>query len=238
MDWHTRSMPTFVACSVAGVVLVVAVGLQAPARSVGLRWKLPSSESPPLRAIEIDAPSPRKLPGFPEPELGMLARLGWIVAALLAFGLIVWALRWIVRVTRPPPPITLAAAGADSGVGSEPHAKVVRSGLAAALEIFTSERDPGNAVVRAWQGLEDAAAGAGLHRRPAETTSEFTARILYRSRNSAEPIDVLLSLYQRVRFGDHSPDAGEIAAARRSLAALVELWRTDLPERRPTRALR
>jgi hypothetical protein len=92
--------------------------------------------------------------------------------------------------------------------------------------------------VRAWQGLEDAAAAAGVTRRPAETTSEFTARILYRSRDSAEPIDVLLALYQRVRFGGHSPDASEIVAARDSLAALVDLWRTDLPERRPATVAR
>jgi hypothetical protein len=152
--------------------------------------------------------------------------------------MLVWGMRRLLRIMRPPPPITVAGAGAESGLSSEPDAKVLHSGLAAALQVLTGERDPGNAVVRAWQGLQDAAAAAGLDRRPAETTSEFTARILYRSRNSAGPIEILLSLYQRVRFGDHSPDAREIAAAGEALAALIELWRTDLPERRPARRAR
>jgi hypothetical protein len=232
------AMPTLVTCAVAGLVLVVAVGLQAPAHSVGLRWKLPRYAGRHLAAIEIDAPSPRELPGFADPDLGWLARLGWMLAALVAFWILVRLVRWVLRIARPPSAITVAGTGADSRVSGEPDAKKLRSGLAAALQVLTSERDPGNGVVLAWQGLQDAAAAAGIDRRPAETTSEFTARILYRSRNSAEPIDVLLSLYQRVRFGDHAPDAGEIAAARDSLAALVELWRTDLPERRQRRAAR
>jgi hypothetical protein len=231
-------MQTLAACAVAGLVLVVAVGFQAPAHSVGLRWRLPRSARRSLEAIEIDAPSPRELPGFAEPELGWLGRLGWILAALIAFGMLVWVVRRILRIMRPPPAITVAGVGSDSGAAGEPDAKKLQSGLAAALQVLTSERDPGNAVVRAWQGLQDAAAAAGLDRRPAETTSEFTARILYRSRQSAGAIDVLQSLYQRVRFGDHFPDAGEIAAARDSLAALVELWRTDLPERRRRRVAR
>ena len=232
-------MPTLVACAVAGFVLVVAVGLQAPARSVGLRWKPAPSAHRSLPAIEVPKPGPRELPPLAEPDFGLLGRLGWILAALVAAWILYRAARWILRITRPSPTITVAGAGADSGVPREPDAQVLQTGLAAALQVLTYHRDPGNAVVRAWQGLEDAAAAAGLDRRPAETASEFTARILYRSRDSAAPIDVLLSLYQRVRFGDHSPDAGEIDAARDSLATLVELWRTDLPERRrPARVAR
>ena len=46
------------------------------------------------------------------------------------------------------------------------------------------------------------------------------------------------SLYQRVRFGHHSPTTDEIAAAADSLATLVELWQADFAERRPTRTVR
>jgi hypothetical protein len=231
-------MPALVTCAVAGLSLVVAVGLQAPAVSVGLRWKPPPAARRALAPIELPKPGPRELPALAEPDLGWLSRLGWILAALVALALLVWLVRWVLRVTRPPAAITVAGVGADSRAPGEPDAQVLQSGLAAALQILISARDPGNGVVRAWQGLQDAAAAAGLERRPAETASEFTARILYRSRNSAEPIDRLLSLYQRVRFGDHSPGPGEIASAHDSLAVLVELWRTDLPERRPTRAVR
>ena len=133
---------------------------------------------------------------------------------------------------------TLARVGADAGMPTEANATIVQSGLVAAIELLASDRPPGNAVVQAWQALEDAAAAAGLTRRPAETASEFTARILYRSRRSAEPISVLLTLYQRVRFGEHEPSADEIIAARESLAVLFELWQADLPERRALRTAR
>ena len=63
-------------------------------------------------------------------------------------------------------------------------------------------------------------------------------RLLYRSRRSAEPITVLLSLYQRVRFGHHAPTTDEIAAARNALAILLDLWQADFPERRSARAAR
>jgi hypothetical protein len=227
-------MPTLFTCAVAGLVLVVAVGLQAPALSVGLRWKwTPRSSSLPPIDVEPFERGAIELAGSGERNPWPFSALAWILAALVALGILVWVMRRILRNTRSSPAITLTGMGAD-GVPREPDAQTVHSGLAAALQTLTSERDPGNAVVRAWQDLQDAAAAAGLDRRPAETTSEFTARILYRSRNSAEPIDLLQSLYQRVRFGDHSPDAGEIASARDSLRALVEIWQADLPDRHPT----
>lgn len=156
-------------------------------------------------------------------------------AALVLFALLVLFVRWLRHRTRRPPRTHVTRLGVDSGAVSEADAQILQSGLAAAIEILSSaDRDLSNAVVQAWQGLQDAAATAGLHRRPAETASEFTARILYRSRRSAEPIAVLLSLYQRVRFGEHTPTADEIAAARQSLDVLVGLWQADFPRRRAT----
>lgn len=231
--------PTLLACAVAGFVLVVAVGLQAPARSVGLRWKwtLRSRRLPPISIEPFDR-GVIEIAGSGGLDPWRFSPLAWILAALVAFGILIWITRGIRRNPRSSPAINLTGMGPDGGVPREANAQIVHSGLAAALQTLTLERDPGNAVVRAWQGLQDAAADAGLNRRPAETTSEFTARILYRSRNSAEPIDMLLSLYQRVRFGNHHPDAGEIASARDSLSALVKLWQTDLPDRHPTKGLR
>ncbi len=229
-------LPTLAACAAAGLALVVAVGLQAPATSVGFRWK----------------PTPREWVIVPlEQESGNIAFgsggaaddswLSWLLIALIALAVLA-ALRvlarWFLRRTRRAPALTVARTGADAGAPSEADAQIVRSGLAAALHILTTEPYSGNAVVRAWQGLQDAAALAGLERRPAETASEFTARILYRSKRSAEPIAELLSLYQRVRFGHHSPSEAEVAAARASLATLVDLWQADLPQRRPSRVTR
>ena len=220
-------MPTLVAC----LAIVMTVGLQERAVYVGPRWK----PGPRFRPREIRVEPFGMNAGLPEsqPIDFWPSWTTWALAALLALPLLVLAVRWIRRRTRPVPKMTAVRSGADSGVLTEANAQILQSGLAAAIQILSSgDRDLGNAVVQAWQGLQDAAAAAGLHRRPAETASEFTARILYRSRGSAEAIAVLLSLYQRVRFGEHYPTADEIDAARHSVDVLVGLWQADFPKRR------
>lgn len=165
------------------------------------------------------------------------------VLALLAVALILALVWWLRRAMRRRgdnvAAIEAFATGGDRlGAPSEADARVVRSGLAQALEILTAGPRSDNAVLRAWQRLERAAAEAGVDRRPAETAAEFTARILRRSTGSAQPIAVLLALYPRVRFGEHTPTAHEVAEAHTALSELVERWRRDLPERRASRVSR
>lgn len=235
------AFPTLAICSAAGLALVIAVGLQAPATSVGLRWQ-PAPQSrelldvPPLSFNwSLPLAGERQTHGWP-------AWLAWTLAALVAMAILpafARVFRHLIRhLMRQAPSVNFSGTGADSGAPSEANANIVMSGLASALQILNSERSSSDAVVQSWQGLENAAAAAGLERRPAETASEFTVRILYRSRGSAEPIAVLLSLYQRVRFGHHAPSTDEIAAARSALATLLDLWQADFPARRTARAAR
>lgn len=230
--WLT--MPTLVACTFACLALVVAVGLQAPAKSVGLRW-VPGPRSRTLDLIPTEPLEIVEALGDMKQDDSWPAWLVWSLIALAALAVLVVVVRLLRHLNRRAPTTNIVRIGADTEVPTEAEARILQSGLAAAIQILASDRDLGNAVVQAWQGLQDAAASAGLHRRPAETASEFTARILYRSRGSAEPIAELLSLYQRVRFGEHSPEAHEIAAARHSLAVLVNLWQADFPARRKPR---
>lgn len=233
--------PRLAICSTAGLALVIAVGLQAPASSVGLRWQPKERQRelldlPPLNfSWSLPLAGERQANGWP-------AWLTWALAAVVALAILfafARVIRHLIRhLMRRAPLFNVVGTGADSGAPSEANAKIVMSGLASALQILNSERSSSDAVVQAWQGLEDAAAAAGLKRRPAETASEFTVRILYRSRGSAEPITVLLSLYQRVRFGHHAPSTDEIAAVRGALATILDLWRADFPERRTARAAR
>lgn len=235
------AFPTLAICSAAGLALVIAVGLQAPAASVGMRWQ-PTQQ--PRQLLQFQPLSfSWSLPSAGERQAnGWLAWLTWAFAVVVALA-ILFALARVIRhlirhLMRRAPLVSVVGTGADSGSPAEADARIVMSGLASALQILNSERSSSDAVVQAWQGLEDAAAAAGLKRRPAETASEFTVRILYRSRGSAEPIAVLLSLYQRVRFGHHLPSEIEIAAARSSLATLLEVWQADFPERRTAGAAR
>lgn len=224
----------FLACLALCIALVLTVGLQAPAVSVGVRWT-PGPRSRTLDLIPVDLGEIAIAPENIRWDNSWLRWVLWGAAALALVALLVALVRVMRQRLRPTRMMTAVSLGADGGAGAEADARILTTGLVAALQILASERNPGNAVVRAWQGLEDAAAAAGLARRPAETASEFTARILYRSRRSAEPIAALLSLYQRVRFGEHVPTGADIAVAQTALTVLTELWRKDLPERRAPR---
>ena len=228
-----RSRRTLTACIVLSVALVISVSLQHPASSVGLRW-VPGPSKRTLRMIEL---KPHEMIGALSEIRGednWVRWVAWGIAVLALLALLWAALRWFERRRKPTRTRTVVQIGVEAEVAIEANAHVLETGLAAAISMFSTSRDPGNAVIQAWLALEGATAMAGLRRDPAETTSEFTARILYRSRRSAAPISELLALYQRVRFGDHQPSPQDIVAARSALTILVELWRADLPERRVT----
>lgn len=75
---------------------------------------------------------------------------------------------------------------------------------------------PRNAVVEAWSRFETQAGDVGAHRRPWETSSEFTLRVLHLV--GADPVAVatLAALYREARFSDHElgePDRAEAVAA-------------------------
>jgi hypothetical protein len=107
---------------------------------------------------------------------------------------------------------------------------VIRSGLEEALLELEREVEPGDAVVRAWLGLQQTAEQSGVARGRSETPTEFTSRILGRvfANDSAgrDAIATLLRLYLRTRFGDHPVTAEDVALVRRALQELVRTWDT------------
>jgi hypothetical protein len=76
------------------------------------------------------------------------------------------------------------------------------------------------AVVACWILLEDAAARAGLALDPAETATDFAARVR-RSRGVPEPrLHRLAELYREARFSDHPMDEAARAEAQACVAAI------------------
>ncbi len=81
---------------------------------------------------------------------------------------------------------------------------------------------PRNAIVRCWLRLEQDVAAAGLPRDPADTSAEFTERVLASYSVDPGAIRELAALYREARFSRHALDE---SARRTAMDALDRLHR-------------
>lgn len=225
-------------------VVVLAAALAAPLEFTGLRWDLELDAATPVTTPQ-PLPSQQALPAVAEPPgepaapwLGdALRRIGLVVLLVLAFASAAWLLRRWLRARRTPRrgPAQLGAllAAAEPPAvpaETEPEVETVQRGLDRALRDLDGAREPGDAIVAAWLGLQDTAGESGLLPGTAETATEFTARILVRVRADERAARELLTLYLGVRFGEHPATAPDVARARSALERLAASWQ-DAPER-------
>jgi hypothetical protein len=91
----------------------------------------------------------------------------------------------------------------------------------AAVQLADLEQgSPGDGIVRCWLRLEEVIAVAGLPRDPAETSTEFTVRVLHHLDLDPRAIGRLAALYREARFSGHLMGEASRAAARSSLRQL------------------
>ncbi len=188
-------------------------GLQ-PAPGASERFRTPPPPRPPAQPVDLAG----------DPVLRTaLTVLVWVVAAVVLISvvrLLVLALRDRGRRTGVRGLVT----GSAVPVAETADAPAVLRGIAAALASIDEDREPGDAVVRAWLGLQQAAEDAGFARSPAETPTEFTGRVLSRTGADRAALGALLRLYLGARFGDGGITAADTADARRALLALEASW--------------
>ena len=225
-------------CAVLVGVAVIAVALQGAPEFTGPRMFLPPA---PIRS----APPQPELSGSPRPEQQtqvLRLDLSWLFVALIVLAVVIaLALLWRLR-RRPAPPRELppliAVSDAEAGEARpEPEhpaePEQVRRGLDRASAELRDEREPRDAIERAWVGLEEGAADSGVRRLPAETPAEFTARVLARVAADRDAAQRFLALYQRARFGSAPVTAEDVAAARTAVDALRASW-SAAPHARPS----
>ncbi|MGW5055600.1 DUF4129 domain-containing protein [Actinokineospora sp. NPDC004072] len=143
--------------------------------------------------------------------VGVLALIG-AAGVLVSFGL-----RGRRRRRRASTPVrAVEAAGEDA---AQAIRTAVRAGMAEVAE--RAAGPPGDAVIAAWVALERAAASCGTRRDPAETPSEFTARVLADHAVDPAALADLRTRYHRARFAGEVSGA-DVAAARTALARIEE----------------
>jgi hypothetical protein len=152
--------------------------------------------------------------------------LGWLIRlALLA--LVLWLLyrlarrvreAWVDRRRPPPRPDEVSFDVLDD---PEPLIEEMTQDAADQIALLLGGT-PRNAIVACWDRFEEQAERAHAARKPWETSSEFTLRLL--ERVSADPVAVsrLEALYREARFSEHPIDEPRRAAAVEALEAIHE----------------
>ncbi|GAA3608588.1 DUF4129 domain-containing protein [Microlunatus ginsengisoli] len=142
--------------------------------------------------------------------------------ALLTALLLVWLWRRLAERFRGRHELEIEADTLPGEV--RPDAPVIRAGLISALDELSVTGNPTDAVLRAWVALEHAAARSGVGRKPSDTPTEFTARVLATTKADRESIDALLRLYHQARFSWHGLSAADREHARACLQGLAASW--------------
>lgn len=220
------------------LLVVAAAGITGTARFGGARWvpdiKLASHPPAPsrLRPSTVHPQTTTTSHGAGRFPLGTV--LLWILVgiAVVVVAVLLWRW-WAGRPSRAASDRHSPAVAATREIPVEPEPEpdmpALRTGIELALQVLDEQREPADAIVRAWLGLEETAEESGIARRPAETPTEFTSRILSGAFADDRALRTLLRLYLRTRFGDHPATSDDVAAVRAALQELVRTWPTADP---------
>ena len=217
------------------VIVILAAGIGGTSEFTGARWFPHFRESPVRpRTGTIVVPTTTLIGGTARRvrQHGVTLPI-WLevtVLAIVALALIAFLWRWwrgrrLPGVSEPAASTIAAATHQAVEAEPEPEPEMLLSGIELALEVLDEEREPADAVVRAWLGLQETAGESGIVRRASETPTEFTSRILSHAFADDRAVNTLLRLYLRTRFGDHPVTTEDVADVRVALAQLVSSWK-------------
>jgi Domain of unknown function (DUF4129) len=214
------------------LVVAIGAGLQSQLSFGGPIWTPPGVAGKPPQALSTATPPPQ--PTAAPTTNNSSVTFSWVpillVLSVLALAVIlVFVLLWLRN--RPRRGLPQPFAGVDADVddvdlAEQPPADLptLQRGLARAAEVLESDREPRDAIVRAWLGLQEAAEDSGMSRRASETPTEFTTRVFESVRADRTAAGTLLALYLRVRFGVHPATAEDVRKAQDAVTALSATW--------------
>jgi len=220
-----------VALGFALLLWVSAAGSVSPVRTPTTDFALPKASPPPVTptptptatATTSTTTAPQGLGSFWE---GFAAVFTVVVVVAMVVTLVILVVSLQRRLTRSRVDTPVRAV-----VEEPPDLPATLVHGAAQRAAALGEGSPRNGIVACWLSLEQAAAAAGVPRDPAETSAEFTSRVLATYTVDRTAIVTLSRLYREARFSSHVMDE----KARESATAALSALHADLA-RRPAAA--
>jgi hypothetical protein len=155
-----------------------------------------------------------------------LEAVGWIVK-IIGLLVLLWLsylgaralLRYLQERTPRPKPSRLDHVEFDVLDDPEPLVEQMRQDADEQFALLMGGH-PRNAIVAAWDRFEEQAERVNAARRPWETSSEFTLRLLDAVSADADAVGRLESLYREARFSEHEIRESHRQAAVEALRAI------------------
>jgi len=220
--------------AVAGLLGLAA--LAAAHSSIGYtRVESPTEIVPTLQPRQV-APSAQPSSGNSGrgPELpDWLPMVGAVLCGAVVLAVVVVLLWTLVRDLLRRRKGLARGTGRRSVRSAAQTAEEVVAALDAGLsDLSDSDADPRKAVIACWVRLEQAAAAAGVERRPGDAPADLVARLLGADRPvSADVLAAFANVYREARYATHTVDERMRGQARSALQRL----RTELTAARVAR---
>lgn len=222
----TRGAVTVISVSVAALVATLWV---TTTRRIPLVSGSATPTAPPITATTT--PPPQTTPGRPgghkhhPSDLHALATSAYVVLGIVAFILVVFLVTaFLARSRRVRRRLEALhdAYNVAVPVDMTPPAQLEKT--AEDQLVALREGSPRNAIVACWMALERACRDSGLPGNSAETSTEFTARVLGRYATAPQAVTALAAKYREARFSEHTMTESDreqaVAALERILADL------------------
>lgn len=228
---RTRTGRTLPLALLLVVLVIVAAGIGGTSHFTGARWFPHLGGARRTSVVTVPAARATAPPARPRPRHHSVTVPLWLVVLAMVVVVIgVAALLWRFWTRRrmpssPMPHRVSAQVRPVVAAEPEPEPEALLTGIELALRALDEQRDPADAVVRAWLGLQETAEESGIVRHPAETPTEFTSRILSGAFADDRALRTLLRLYLRTRFGNHPPTTDDVTAVHDALQHLLANWR-------------
>jgi hypothetical protein len=200
-------VPWFVGAGLVGLALLTVVTASNPVDVVSLPRTASGTVTPaPPPSSSFSPPTATTPTTGPFSDLDQLPMLPPAVIAaiqLLVAGIGLWVLFLLLRYAWRNIPRMSSRSVPRRALRALPALPDELVESAAARLALLREGEPRNAIVACWVDLEDSASAAGLPRHPAETSAEYTIRVLHTWDIAPAALGGLAELYREARYSRH-----------------------------------